>query len=146
MNITEHGVTVINPEKGTDSDRKGFDGYICSLEGKETDLDAQDEDQAIHADRTHGIQGCVSLAGEIPPLQVNNYPDEYCPPMPLPVHPDCIKNLGKGVEKAEKGILPPSRQISRPTTRCQLNSSRQYHRHQTFHHPRHHCRVLSLSR
>ena len=37
---------------------------------------------------------------------VNNCPEEYCPPMPLPFPLDYIKNLNKRSEMARKGILP----------------------------------------
>ena len=37
---------------------------------------------------------------------IRNYPEEYYPPLPLPVLPDYIKNLKKISELARKGILP----------------------------------------
>ena len=37
---------------------------------------------------------------------VNNFPEEYCLPMPLPIFPDYAKSLMRRWEMAEKGILP----------------------------------------
>ena len=39
---------------------------------------------------------------------VHNYPEEYCPPIPLPVLPGYNKHLGKRAETAAKGILLPT--------------------------------------
>ena len=36
---------------------------------------------------------------------VNNCPQVYCPPMPLPIPPDCINSLNKRLEMTRKGIL-----------------------------------------
>ena len=39
---------------------------------------------------------------------INNYPEYYCPPMPLPVSFDCTNSWGERAEMAEKDILPPT--------------------------------------
>ena len=36
---------------------------------------------------------------------VNNFPDEYCPPMPLPISTDYAKNLMRRWEMPKKGVL-----------------------------------------
>ena len=39
---------------------------------------------------------------------VNNIPEEYCSPTPLPIPPDYAHNLGRRSKMAIKSILPPS--------------------------------------
>ena len=39
---------------------------------------------------------------------VNNLPEKYCPPMPLPISLDYAKHFMRRWEMAKKGILPPT--------------------------------------
>ena len=39
---------------------------------------------------------------------VSGCPEEYCPPCPLPIPPDNIKDLCKKTKITKKGILPPT--------------------------------------
>ena len=41
----------------------------------------------------------------------NSYTEEYCPPMPLPIPSDYIKNLENKSEMTAKCILPPTLEI-----------------------------------
>ena len=65
-------------------------------------MDARDEDQAFHANRTRGVQGLVLLAVEMPYCATKN----YCPSHPLHIPPDHVTNLVEGWEIMRKGILP----------------------------------------
>ena len=67
---------------------------------------------------------------------VNNIPEERWPPMPLPISPDYVQNLGRRAKMAIKGVLPtplkmmlnthyPLRsQPLRPSPQCDVPSQR----------------------
>ena len=58
---------------------------------KQNDLNARDEDQAVHKDKPHGVQVSFDWLIRCCHCAVNGYPEEYRLPMPLPVPPDDIQ-------------------------------------------------------
>ena len=94
----------MNPE-GTIS---GNDVHYCSEEEKEVSWIRETRIRIsmqmgfkAYRDELDWLARCYLCA-------VNIYPEEDCPPMPLPVAPGYAKNLARRSEMAQKAMLPPT--------------------------------------
>ena len=78
---------------------------------------------------------------------VNNCPEEYYPPKPLPIPSGYAKNLARRAEMAKKSILSPTfNMVKKKYYPLPVHQPQVSPQHPEFHHAHHHCRALSLSR
>ena len=77
---------------------------------------------------------------------VDNFPEEHCPPMPIPIPSDQATNLARRAEVTKKGILSLTFKMIKKKY-CPLNqyASRPFYYIRKFHHARHRCRALNRS-
>ena len=110
MNYAEQGENAMSPEE-TNSGNKGINVPIYS-----------EEEETLSWMREMRIRLCTQVELEVYRNEldwltkchlcaVNDYPKEYCPPMPLPTPPGYHTNLEKGAQIAAKGIFSPTLMI-----------------------------------
>ena len=107
INFFEHGVPVMNSGQRTWSESKDFDSLICSEEVRKLTRMRKTMvrmELMTCCDEFGWLIRCFHYA-------INNYLEEYYPPIPLPVPPDYFKNLSKRAEMAEETIPPPTLNI-----------------------------------
>ena len=97
--------------EGIHSGNKGTDVSICSEEERKLSCMG---DTRIRRFMQMELEACMDemdWLGRCYLSAVNDYLEENCPPMPLPVPPGYYINLEKRAQIAAKSILPPTLKI-----------------------------------
>ena len=97
----------MNPEEITSSGNEGIDVSISSEEKRKR---SQMRDKRRKIVMYMELEACWNESRRLLRCHeciVNNIPEEYCPPMTLPIPLDYVDNLGRRSEMARKDILPP---------------------------------------